>query len=166
MLFYSWFYLWCWSVYSGGYHGGEIINEAEKVDKKRSPDPLHIIGIIKHEKVLNIMKLCRILNARDFKFCHSKHDEYKHIDDRMDGQFIKQCNKCEFHYRVVHRVIMKMAKEGQIKTDKRVFYDIINDKGDIRTKGPGRRRDLFRFIYIDDEAYRDIILLNTLDGWT
>ena len=133
----------------------------------RSPDELHVKGIIADYKVLNIQQLCRILNGRDFKFCHSKFKRYEDVDNRFDNQFVKQCNECEFHYRDVHKTIMKMIKNGMIKTDKRLYYDRKNDNGDLRQKGEsGRRRDLFRFVYINDEDYKNIILLNTLDGYS
>lgn len=128
-------------------------------------DDLHIIGIIRKKEVVNIQELCRILNGRDFKWCHRKHEKYKDVDDRMDNQFVKQCNECQVHYRQIHKQVMRLIKEGRIQSDKRIFYDRIDDDGTKRTKGPGRRRDLYRFLFVDHDAFKKKILVETLDGY-
>lgn len=123
-----------------------------------------ICGIIQSYGVLNVQRLCRIMNNKEFKFCHSKHEKYKHIDNRMDSQFIKQCNDCNYHYRDVHNFVMKLIKNNRIKTKKMIFYDVKNDNQDKRMKNDrGRKRDLFRFIYLDQNKFDDLIGKQTLD---
>jgi len=130
-------------------------------------DDKHIIGIIGSYGVLNIQRLCRIINGREFKFCHTKHKKGTHLDHRMDGQFIKQCNDCDVHYRDIHKQVMRLIKEDKIKTKKMVFYDVKNDNQDKRMKNDrGRKRDLFRFIYLDQEDFDNIIGKQTLDYYT
>lgn len=124
-----------------------------------------VLEILEKEGVANIQRICRYVNNREFKWCHSKHEKWKHIDDRMDGQFIKQCKDCTFQYNQVHYIVMKLVKVGLLKSDKRIFYDRIDDKGTKRTKGVGRRRDLYRFIFRDFEVYKKKILVETLDGY-
>lgn len=127
-------------------------------------DDKHIIGVISSYGVLNIQRLCRIINNRDFKWCHSKHEKYKHIDNRMDRQFIKQCNDCKVHYRVIHKQIMRLIKEGKIKSKKMIFYDVKNDNQDKRLKNDrGRKKDLFRFLYVHQDDFDNIIGKQTLD---
>jgi len=129
-------------------------------------DDLHIIGIIKNKGVVNIQELCRILNGRDFKYCHSKQPRGTEYDDRMDGQFVKQCNDCMVHYRVVHKQVMRLIKEEKIKSDKRIFYDRKDDDWTIRMKKDrGRKRDLFRFLFIDDDIYKKMVLDQTLEEY-
>lgn len=135
---------------------------AEKIREQYAD---RVLSIVKKLGVSNIQEICRNLNNRDFKFCHSKFERYKEIDDRFDNQFVKQCNECMVHYRDMYHMIRWLEKEGKIFTDKRIYYDRINDDGDIRTNGPGRRRDHFRFCYVDPEEYRKRILVNTLDGY-
>lgn len=128
---------------------------------KRIPDEKHLIGVIGSYGVLNVQELCRKLNGREFKFCHKKHDKWKHIDHRIDNQFVKQCNDCVFHYRDVHKLVMKLIKDKKIKSDKRRFYDRKDDDNNYYPK----KKDLFRFVYLDDDVYHKKILSWTLDGY-
>jgi hypothetical protein len=125
----------------------------------------HIAGIVittlTDKGVCNMQELCRAVNNRDFKFCHKVHDKWKHIDKRVDNQFVKQCNDCNYHYRDVYKVIMNLDKEGKIKTEKRMYRDRKNDEGDLYPK----KRDTFRFCFLDYDIYHKKILINTLDGW-
>ena len=127
----------------------------------KEPDDNHVIGVIGSYGVLNVQELCRRLNGRDFKFCHSKHDRWIHVDERVDNQFVKQCNDCVWHYRIVHKIVMRLIKENKIKTDKRRFYDRMDDDGNYYPK----KKDLFRFLYLDDAVYHKKILSWTLDGY-
>lgn len=124
-----------------------------------------IIGIIQSYGVVNIQHLCRIMNGREFKWCHSKQPRGTEYDKRMDGQFVKQCNDCSYHYRDVHKKVMKLIKEKRIKSDKRIFFDVINDEQDRRFKGNGRRKDLFRFLFVDDEVFKRKVSDHTLEKY-
>jgi len=124
-----------------------------------------VLAILKDEGVCNIQRICRSINNRDFKWCHRKHDKYKEVDQRMDNQFVKQCLDCDYHYRDVYSIVRKLEKVGLIYSDKRIFYDRIDDNGTKRTKGVGRRRDLYRFCFLDPEVYKKKILIETLDGY-
>jgi len=124
-------------------------------------DDLHIIGIIKHKGVVNVQELCRIINGRDFKWCHTKQPRGTEYDNRYDAQFVKQCNDCQIHYRDLHEQVMRLIKEKKIETDKRVFYDRINDKGDKRHKG--KKRELYRFLFVDHDVFKKKILIETLE---
>ncbi len=120
-----------------------------------------VITTLKKKGVANIQEICRSINNRDFKWCHKKHDKYQHIDDRIDNQFVKQCNDCSYHYRDVYSIVRKMEKEGKIKTELRRFYDRMNDENKYYPK----KKDLFRFCWLDDLVYHKMILRNTLDGY-
>jgi len=125
-------------------------------------EPKIINSIRNHPKgVVNVQELCRILNGRDFKFCHKIHDKWKHVDNRIDNQFVKQCNDCMYHYRDVHRTVLLMDRDGLINTSKRVYRDRKNDDGDLYPK----KRDTFRFCYLDYQKFHDLILVNTLEGY-
>jgi len=124
-------------------------------------DDNHIIGIIRHEGVVNIQELCRILNGREFKWCHRVHDKWKHVDTRVDNQFVKQCNDCQVHYRDLFKQVKRLEKEGKIKGETRMFYDRRNDDGDLYPK----KKDHFHFMWVDDMVYKDRILSWTLEGY-
>lgn len=124
-----------------------------------------IIGIVQSFGVINIQHLCRVMNNRDFKYCHSKQPRGTDYDNRMDGQFVKQCNDCTYHYRDVHKIVMRLIKDKKIMSDKRIFFDVINDDQDRRFKGKGRRRDLFRFLYVDVEVFKKKVLDHTLEKY-
>ena len=125
----------------------------------------HIVGIVistlKKKGVCNMQELCRSVNNREFKWCHKVHDKWKHIDTGIDNQFNKQCNDCEFHFRDVYKVIKKMEKDGKIKSDLRIYWDRRNDENEYYPK----KKDHFRFCYLDDAVYHKMILSNTLDGY-
>jgi len=129
-------------------------------------DDNHLIGIIKDKGVVNIQELCRILNGRDFKYCHSKQPRGTDYDDRMDGQFVKQCLDCDVHYRDVHKQVMRLIKEKKIQSDKRIFYDRKDDDWALRMKNDrGRKKDLFRFLFVDFEVYKKKVLSQTLEEY-
>jgi len=128
---------------------------------KSKVDDDHLIGIIKHNGVVNVQELCRLVNGREFKWCHKKHDKYQHIDTRIDNQFVKQCNDCQVHYRDIHKQVMRLTKEGKISSEVRMFYDRRNDEGDLYPK----KKDRFRFCYVDFDVFKKRILSWTLDGY-
>lgn len=124
-------------------------------------DDMHLLGIIKDRGLLNIQELCRIVNGRDFKFCHKKHEKYQHIDDRLDNQFVKQCNDCSVHYRDIYDQVRRLEREKKVFTDLRRYFDRKDDNGTLYKK----RTDEFRFVFVDKEVYDSKILKNTLDGY-
>lgn len=127
-------------------------------------DDKHLIGVIGSYGVLNVQRLCRIINGRDFKWCHHKHTDWQKKNNRMDSQFNNQCKLCDVHYRDIHKQVMRLIKEEKIKTKKMIFYDVKNDEQDKRLKNDrGRKRDLFRFIYLHQEDFDNIIGIQTLD---
>jgi hypothetical protein len=122
---------------------------------------MHIIGIVAHKGVVNVQELCRIINNRDFKWCHRLHEKYAHVDNRLDNQFVKQCKDCFVHYHDVYAQVMRMEREGLLFTEKRRYFDRKNDNGDLYKK----RTDKFRFVFVDKQVYKKMILDNTLDGY-
>jgi len=54
-----------------------------------------------------------------------------------------------------------MESKGLLHTDLRRFYDRINDEDDYYPK----KKDLFRFCYLEYEDYKKKILSWTLDGY-
>lgn len=112
---------------------------------------------LESEACLNSMEVCRLLNGfqrDDFGGCYAN----------RGFAFITRPERCNYKERgchfwslTVYNMLRRLEKNGSVQSEKTRFWD--------KRKGQGKRLDVFRFWFIDREAYTQRVLRQKLDGY-
>ena len=103
------------------------------------------------------MEICRLINgfeADDYQVCYKgRKFSYQTRPERCNYKE----NGCAFWSLTVYNALRKLEKKGLIYSEKTVFWD--------KRKGKGRKLDIFRFWFINREAYIKRVEKQKLTGY-
>ena len=121
-----------------------------------------ILNALQERKIfIGIMMLCRYLNGRGYKRfgCNAGYEKpYTHGNDRINPCPVL-CEDKKYRPSKIRYHILKLADEGKLFTIKAFYYDSKNPNSKTKPK----KTDLFRFVCLTEEIFKDFMSKNTLE---
>ena len=126
---------------------------------------LQIIKAVEEKKIfIGYYMLCRYLNGKGYKRhgCNAGYDKSIGTNgrDRLHPCAIL-CPNSTIYYSRVRYWCKKLEKKKKIFLEKKLYKDSKNPNSETKA----HKLDLFIFVCLNEDIFKDFLLKNTLEGW-